>query len=341
MIAQTAEAATLEPVVVEFVRSQGLAGGLQVKPLSGGGNNRVLLIRSDAQERVLKCYFQSAGDPRDRFGAESAFYQLISEAGIRQAPRAFGWDRRLRLGLLEHVRGATIENVADAHIEQAIEFIAALQAAREKPAAARVGVAADSCVRLEDHLNRVEERLQRIGVSLEANPASEPAQRFVADELKPAWVNVREKTLERARAHGAEWPAKPGCLSPSDFGYHNAIETRGGRLVFFDFEYAGWDDPVKLACDFFCQPRIPVPMRYWDRVVSAMAEATGDVTLPRRAPLLLPVSRIKWCCIILNEFVGADSARREFARGGAVPAERRLRQLELARAGLRVAMGGN
>ena len=57
-------------------------------------------------------------------------------------------------------------------------------------------------------------------------------------------------------------------MSPSDFGFHNALATPGGRLVFIDFEYAGWDDPAKLANDFFCQPAVPVDARFYDDFVA-------------------------------------------------------------------------
>ena len=42
-------------------------------------------------------------------------------------------------------------------------------------------------------------------------------------------------------------------LSPSDFGFHNTLLTKDG-LKFIDFEYFGWDDPVKLTCDFLLHP---------------------------------------------------------------------------------------
>ena len=43
-------------------------------------------------------------------------------------------------------------------------------------------------------------------------------------------------------------------LSPSDFGFHNAILKESGDLVFLDFEYFGRDDPVKLMADFIWHP---------------------------------------------------------------------------------------
>ena len=42
-------------------------------------------------------------------------------------------------------------------------------------------------------------------------------------------------------------------VSPSDFGFHNIIKIKK-KLFFIDFEYGGLDDPIKLLCDFLCNP---------------------------------------------------------------------------------------
>ncbi len=40
-------------------------------------------------------------------------------------------------------------------------------------------------------------------------------------------------------------------VSPSDFGFHNALLDDGGAISFLDFEYSGRDDPAKLDLRFF------------------------------------------------------------------------------------------
>ena len=39
-------------------------------------------------------------------------------------------------------------------------------------------------------------------------------------------------------------------LSPSDFGFHNIVKNKK-KLYFLDFEYSGFDDPLKLLSDFY------------------------------------------------------------------------------------------
>jgi hypothetical protein len=49
----------------------------------------------------------------------------------------------------------------------------------------------------------------------------------------------------------------------------------------------------------------------------------------RRAALLLPVYELKWCCIMLNEFLPAADSRRTFA--GAVVDREARRAVQLAK----------
>ncbi|MGA2999828.1 hypothetical protein [Bradyrhizobium sp.] len=124
------------------------------------------------------------------------------------------------------------------------------------------------------------------------------------------------------------------CLSPSDFGFHNALVDDKGHLAFLDFEYAGLDDPAKLVSDFFCQPEIPVPLAYHAHFIDRMAQGLAlDAAAIARCRLLLNGYRVKWTCIILNDFVPLDSARRAFA-SEADRATRYLDQLAKANASM-------
>ena len=159
--------------------------------------------------------------------------------------------------------------------------------------------------------------------------------RGVCRELKPTWSSL-SATLSQTPQADESLPPAQRCLSPSDFGFHNALLSEDGRLRFFDFEYAGWDDPAKLACDFFCQPQVPVAFRHRDDFLARLAQALElDAAFSDRARRLQPAYQVKWCCIMLNEFVRGDRARRDFAKGTTDAGERRRDQLEKARQGLR------
>ena len=107
-------------------------------------------------------------------------------------------------------------------------------------------------------------------------------------------------------------------LSPSDFGFHNALRRPDGTLCFLDFEYFGWDDPVKLVSDFLLHPGM---------TLSATRAAALSCTAPRRcmvamptfrrvSPHALPLYGLRWVLIMLNEFLPELWARRAFSGKG-------------------------
>ncbi|NCW27038.1 MAG: hypothetical protein EBV83_01870 [Verrucomicrobia bacterium] len=156
------------------------------------------------------------------------------------------------------------------------------------------------------------------------------------EKVMPAWERIL-KTANR------EWPEKgrgthkaAACISPSDFGFHNSLLGDDNRLRFFDFEYAGWDDPAKMAADFFCQPRIPAPASEFHRVAAFLGELFPlDAEVPERATSLWPVYRMKWICIMLNEFLPAGKTRRGFSLGEEAQVELRRQRLRAVRDSLK------
>jgi len=152
--------------------------------------------------------------------------------------------------------------------------------------------------------------------------------------LRPAWTSIRERIAGDAQTLGIapDAPLAAGeiCLSPSDFGFHNSLIDEAGRFTFIDFEYAGRDDPAKLICDFFCQPALPVPLIHYERFAGRIFDGLElSAPHPARCRSLLDAYRIKWVCIILNDFLPVGAARRAFADAGA-RAERCASQLAKA-----------
>ncbi|MGC2778670.1 MAG: aminoglycoside phosphotransferase family protein, partial [Bradyrhizobium sp.] len=168
----------------------------------------------------------------------------------------------------------------------------------------------------------VERRVARLA-TLDADvPRVAEARQLVAGRLQPAWEAVKTAILAGAAAQGlamdAAIPADQSCLSPSDFGFHNALIDDAGKLTFLDFEYAGRDDPAKLVSDFFCQPEVPVPLALHGHFIDRLSEGLGlDAASMARCRLLLDAYQIKWTCIILNDFLPLGATRRAFADTGA------------------------
>ena len=326
--------AGLADVEALFHRADRRLGGVPVR-LAGGGNNRVFEARSDAHEWfLLKHYFNRPAAPRNGLEAERLFYRLAAETVPNRTPKAFAWDPVKRLGLLEFIEGAPLSegriDVGD--VQAALDFFSALNHGRSSREAVALPLAAEACFTLEEHCRTVDRRLVRLGKFSPESPVEFEARNFVSGELADLWRQVR--SLLAANESEQPLPVGERCVSPSDFGFHNCLRRADASLVFFDFEYAGWDDPAKTVCDFFCQPAVPAPPASFEMFAAGVARAVGH-TRPAefvvRCRLLLPVYQVKWCTILLNEFVPVDRERRAFAIGEGVLESRKARQLSAAR----------
>ena len=85
-----------------------------------------------------------------------------------------------------------------------------------------------------------------------------------------------------------------------------------------DFEYFGWDDPAKTLCDFWLHPSEAMQFshalkkRFQEKFLETITPL--HPTLKERFLLLFPLYGIKWCLILLNEFIQSNLKRRQFAR---------------------------
>lgn len=299
--------------------------------LAGGANNRVGRVVTESRaEFLVKRYFQHPGDCRDRLGNERAFYPHAAATSRAHVPAAHGWGEDLGVGVFEFVAGTRPTACTPRLFAAALDFVVDLNRGRNLPSAARIPSAAEACFSMAEHLQTVDRRVQALVTGLADEAEAGEVGALVKHELVPAWEAIRHATA----ASTDPLPTAARCLSPSDFGFHNALETPDGRVVFFDFEYAGWDDPAKLVCDFFCQPEVPVPLTHWDAMVRALAGVLDlEVDfLAERCRTLLPVYRLKWGCILLNEFTAVGRRRRQFSLGPDALESRCRRQLARARA---------
>jgi hypothetical protein len=331
----------LDAGIWEFLGRNGFGKAAAATPLTGGGNNRVYRVREAGRNAVLKHYFRQAADLRDRFGAERSFYNYLWSRGIRRTPEPLAWDGERRLGLFDFVDGRKLRagEVDRAAVKQALEFILELNQPGKSAAAEVLPPASEACFSGAAHLERIDHRVARLELMEGGTALDREALEFVRGRLQPAWKEARARLCQNYGDLERPLPPRESVLSPSDFGFHNALLAPDGGLRFIDFEYAGRDDPAKLICDFFCQPQTPVPLEFWEFFVSGLLDGLKlDGGLARRARRLLPAFQIKWCCIMLNEFGPADQARRDFAKGAASAEERKTAQLHKARQALQTAL---
>ena len=92
-------------------------------------------------------------------------------------------------------------------------------------------------------------------------------------------------------------------LSPVDIGFHNCLRTEN-RLFFIDYEFFGWDDPVKLVADTLQHLG---SILSWDDNNLLLNKFKSlymiDENFIFRLNCLYPLFGLKWCMIMLNQFL--------------------------------------
>jgi hypothetical protein len=306
--------------------------------LPGGANNQVFRMVTPENRYVLKRYFRHPGDPRDRLNAEYGFVTFAWSMGLRCIPRPVACDAVYNLGLYEYIDGRALmaHEITVEKVEEALDFYTTLNRYRVLPQTGTFPFASEACFSLDEHLRCVQKRIDALTTIERLSNVEHKVVDFIVHDLIPVWRRVRDRFEQEARAH--RWNPETTLLpedrrlSPSDFGFHNAILPENGLLRFIDFEYAGWDDPAKVVCDFFCQPALPVPSEHYELFADTIShDLTDPAAHRRRFDMLMPVYQMKWCCVVLNEFLPAGMARRRFADETGDEEERKVEQLRKAR----------
>jgi hypothetical protein len=306
--------------IAELLSQAGIVAVIHaVTPSNIGGNNRIYRVETSQGIFSAKQYFRHVDDQRDRLSAEYDFLQYAGKATPGFVPQSYACSREAGWALYEHIEGAHIcaGQVEWRHVKQAVEFFQALNKSISRKAAQGLPLASEAIFSVADHLAIVAGRIDCLHEALSnANGSDQAAIEFL-EQLQHFWTLLAGQTEAVAAESG--WLNKSldeeqYCISPSDFGFHNALVKANGDIQFIDFEYAGFDDPAKMAGDFFAQLVAPVPVEFYDRFVQLTMQSFPDPNhLIWRAKLLQPVYQVKWCCIAMNVFLPVHMERRKFA----------------------------
>ncbi len=286
-----------------------------ITSLKGGANNRVFRIDFFySKPLVLKSYFQHEQDQRPRLKAEFEFLKYAWEEGIRSVPEPLYRDPAQNLALYSFLEGELPSPVhaTRSFIEHAATLL--IQLNQNKKRGSHLLKASEACLDPSDYIRTVEERLTRLQGVLQESEPEKKLSILLRGEILPRWHQMKEEACKTA-LHLLTPTEEDRIITPSDFGLHNALISPNGTPFFIDFEYAGWDDPAKTVCDFFLQPKIPIPFAYFDGFANQIASLSQNRqrTL-ERIEKMMPICKLKWCCIILNVFLHAGKKRREFSK---------------------------
>lgn len=295
----------LDLTVAETARVMLGAAPDSVERAGGGRNSRIYRLRMAGNDFVLKVYPPPGAGSRDRLTAERDALLLMARHGINQVPRVIAADPVRRCLLLNWIDGMPIESANQQDIVQAIEFLNVIHKLRSRSDAQLIALAAEACLSGAEIMAQIDQRMSRLEA---VSPGESTLAVFLKCDIRPALVAVTDWVKSGLRRIQSDMettlPEADRSLCPSDFGFHNALRGSDGRLTFLDFDYFGWDDPVKLVSDFLLHPGMSLTEESKYRFVEGAQRVYGsDPCFELRLRLLYPLFGLRWCMILLNEFL--------------------------------------
>lgn len=274
----------------------------------GRGNSRIFELESShGKKYALKIYPDRQLDMRPRLETEFRATQFLEAGHFPVAPTA-AIDDGLNWAVYDWVPGKPPSIVDAGFIDQALEFLLHLRAtSRRSTGGTDFPEASEACLSGAEIISQIKQKHARL---ISVSPPEVTS--FLNYDLLPTLSSCEETARKLLPdSFDIELPFAQQILSPSDFGAHNSIKDGSGRYIFIDFEYFGWDDPVKLASDFYWHPAMNLSKELRKRwLTSAKSIFKDDLSFVRRLNGYLPLIGIRWCLILLNEFLPSALARR-------------------------------
>lgn len=281
--------------------------------IGGGRNSQVFRIETKSGAFVLKHYIDLY-----RLQTESAAFQFLRGQGVASVPKAHFIDEVHKIAIYSFIEGEAVNaaSLTTQDFMDCVAFVEGLKRAGQTEQTADFDNAAEGffqLIQIEENINL---RLERLEKSAMDSELKQELTTFLRKEFRPEFKRIRLNARSIYQSLNIEMdqslPKEQRILSPSDFGFHNATRSASG-MVFYDFEYFGWDDPAKLISDFLLHPGMDIPQAARVGFARAVIEIMDDSMLASRLDALLPLFGLKWCMILLNEFLRTDYERRQFA----------------------------
>ena len=271
-----------------------------IKEIREGVNSNVYKVKVNNIFLILK-FFNNKN--KSRIKREILFYNFLNKIKNKQVIRPISFNLKLNMAVYPYIKGSKIKKIKNTHVKELSDFLNQINKKRILYKTL-IPLAIDGIRNRLEHFKLCEKKINQIKLIKFENVINKDLNNFLINKLIPKFNEIKKKYKKNKlqKLLSIKLSKKKMIISPSDFGFHNIIQSKK-KLFFIDFEFAGYDDPVKLICDFYCQPDQTLSSyqkRMFIKKISFQNYSLKELDLNTK--FFLPFHKIKWCCIILNIF---------------------------------------
>ena len=304
----------------------------QINVVKGRGNSKIFKIKTKNKNFVLKLYPDKNLDYRKRQEIEFEALNLLEKESFKNIPSTVFKNDELNISAFTWIDGTEPKRLSQYHINQAIKFLKKLKKISLRNSF-KNKKASEACLSYIELKRQISHKTVNL---LNKNKNEKSLIKFISEKLSP----ISEEFIQKGKII---WPKesrtlnlkrKKRILSPSDFGFHNSLITKDKKLYFIDFDYFGWDDPVKLVADFYWHPGMNLNSslkKLWlDKAKKIFKD--DDIFFNERLKAALPLYGIRWILIILNIFDDNVASRRLHANKISKTELKEIKKIQLDKA---------
>ena len=221
--------------------------------IPAGINNKLFRINTK-QKKVFFCkvYYR---DDRERLQREFDAIQFLADKQFQNIPKGYFKNQTLHYALYSYEEGITKtpDHITKSDIETMARFVAKLHSIHADEIKTTFLPAVLACFSLQDYIDNSIVRLDKF-IAYSTSPSVHEkiasftkqidVQQIILQLLHQSTKTISPETLKKPLTR------EERRLSPVDFGPHNMLFKKDGSITFVDFEYFGWDDPIRLVADF-------------------------------------------------------------------------------------------
>ena len=276
------------------------------KELKNGFNCNSFQLKDDANKKYfLKIFIENSLNNHNRMKSELAFINLLNENYFDNIPNIVFYNIKKNWILYDWVSGKKIDQIDKSDSQELIDFLCKINLNKLKK---NFPNASEACFSILEHKHLINSKIERsisklmLIKDVDNNLISQAVEalkrkQYLLQNIFSEQYQLNKKIIEdKLESHQK-------CLSPSDIGFHNILDSQG-KLIFLDFEYAGIDDPCKLIADIILQPDHGIPKSNIYLLKKLIISIKSDIPqFEERLKIILELYKIKWFCIIFNPVI--------------------------------------
>jgi len=267
-----------------------------IKKIQSRANSQVYKISLNKKKYLLKIYPNK--DNRKRLFIEYNALNFLRTNRFKNIPTPIIKNTFFNVALYEYLEGNSISRPSKSNIRSALLFIKKLRDLYNRNHKDFNHKASEACFNYNSLIFQIEGKLK----SLNELKFQKKTNLFIINKLTPLWNKLKKDSF-------LNWPQNNLInnlnknnltFSPSDFGFHNSL-IKKNKVQFIDFEYFGYDDPVKIISDFLWHPSMNISLsnkNYWQ--INMFKIFKSDINITQRFKSAYPLYGFRWILIMLK-----------------------------------------